>query len=58
MVPYTNPLDRGVEYRRDETSVGDECCVCGRKFSIKYWTMKGNGPYCADHFPRGEADNG
>lgn len=57
MVPDWNGLKPG--YRLPDetgTAVGDGCCVCGGRFTIRYYTAKSDGPYCAAHFPQEPAN--
>lgn len=41
---------RGDRMPEGGTARGDECVVCGRRFTIRYYVRRG-GPFCGDHIP-------
>lgn len=48
MVPYMKP-EQGKELPNSGTALGDECSVCGKRFTIIYYV--GNRRYCGQHMP-------
>ena len=51
MAPDYQGTYQGTKLPKDGTACGDECRVCGDRYTIRYYTGDGRGPYCSAHIP-------
>lgn len=58
MAPDTPRLPMGIRMTEGGTAHGDECVCCRRRFSRRYYTFDGGGPYCGEHVPTTQPQHG
>lgn len=53
MMAPDSALPQGKEMPNNGTAIGDECRVCGNRFTVMHWRLSdlSDGPYCGKHFP-------